>query len=585
MAIIPRAPIMLHFGLAVRCRKIWQSKEKTNRLKRTPFENEMNETDLDDLKQFMRVGDFKKACEILAAIPAEHWPVTIPIKTLEIVIEGGKYKDSTAAMEILVKLSRANKKALEALLRYLRSSSKEKDEECFLAILNVERHFSPKEVEIIPSDILLMLIQHPNRLVRSFTLSLLLKASRDVPSAAQKKIPTNVLFDAFLRETVSTNREEILEIGKIINPFMAKDYITLDTLLLINWIRDKNNIMLSGLDELLDSIQRRYLSDKHVFSYINSLMISSRATDKFASLILSRRFRDHEVHQCNVGVLGLLLLEIYVSPSETLKEYISSITNWLPEDVEKAWLITAFLHDHARPIEFMLSKAPIVYRQKSFPDYQAHLDGLFDLFRPIEKNVFSNDLRKIYDGLLKGKDELPNLENLISDELRKVRCIHKIKRNEILNHGILAAVNLTTTLRSINNVYVDESEIVKTSARAMAIHNIASEKVELEKDPIAFLLVLCDETQEWERESIKDTPSIKIGKFTSRNDRIFFREKFEVFFEYPASNSLEYINWNAEKFKSGKNVVKERLDLTGANINPHQIDFIPHTPPSVQKKD
>jgi hypothetical protein len=545
----------------------------------------MNATDLDKYNEFVRIGDFRKAFEVLVFIPEEQWPENIPVRQLEIIIESGKYRDSNVAMEILVKLSRTNKKAHEVLLKYLRSDKREKDEVCFLAILNVERFFSATEVENIPPDIVSMLIKHPNRLVRSLTLSLLFKVSREAPSTMTEKISANTLFDAFLRETVSSNREEILEIQKIINPCKLGEYLTLDTLSLVNWIREKDNILLSGLDELLDSIQRKYLSEIHAFSYINNLMANSRTADKFASLVLSTRFREHEVHQLNVGVLGLLLLQVYVSPSETLKEYISNVLDWLPKDVEKAWLITSFLHDHARPIEFMLNKAPIIYRQKSFPDYHTHLDGLLDLFSPIEKNVFSESLRKIYNGLLDGENKLPDLESLISHEMGKIQFRHKIKRKEILDHGVLAAINLTTTLRNINDIYVDESEIVKTSARAMAIHNLASERVKLKEEPIAFLLVLCDEMQEWGRETAGEISSIRIGKFASKDGKIFFEETFKVYFEYPSSNMLEFTNWNGEKFKDGKAVAQDRFDLVDAGLNLQHIEFIPLVPHTVQKKD
>lgn len=526
-----------------------------------------------ELEKCIELRDFKGACDILKGLPEKSLSKHIPI--IKIIIENGKYIDSLDAMEVLVKLSKINKKAYGSLLRYLSS------EDCFVAAQNMERHFSYKEVKDIPFEILSNLIRHPNRHVRSSIFGLIRKISHENPKQTQEIISADRLFETYIRgcET-SSNRKEILEIAKIIIPFKPQEYMTLHTLSLINWIRERESISACEINELFDEIQRKFLAKAHSFVYkqlstINTLMVNARDSDKLAALSL-QRYREHKIHQFNVGVLGLFLLGIYISPSETLKEHISNLKDWPSGDIEKAWLIAAFLHDHARPIKFMLEQAPTIRRQKlqSYSN-QKHTNNLLRVLEPIKRQVFSIDLRNIYEGLLEGKNELEDLQEFLSEELDKIEFSHKVTRDEILDHGILAAVNLTTTLRD-NNAYIENCDIAKASVRAVATHNLPF-KVDLEKEPISFLLVLCDEIQEFEREITKKTISTRIGRFACKNEKIFFEKKLSVVFECPSREELA-IGWDNGKYESSVLKKQDRFCFSNTDINPQQVEFTPLKP-------
>lgn len=497
------------------------------------------------------------------------------VKTLQTIIEHGKDRERTSAMRNLVILACEKKEAFEVLLQFLRPEVE--DSLRYLATFFIEQYFSAKEVEALPLEIVSNLIQDTVDDIRSAFLSLLLKVGYKTP----ENILIDNFFEAFLNEELSSNREKILKLANIVNPIdQPTDSVILDPFYLINWVQKRTNISSNGIHELMDELSARSISGVRPFPLIRGLVAFSRNLDAFVYMS-PERVRGHATHQLNVGILGLFLLEIHVSLSNTLKEYIAKLKEWKPEDVVKAWLIAAFLHDHAHPICYMLQKAPFIYRQKkTSPDSQKSFETYDKALNYACDHVLSTDLRGIYNLCSSGKDKegFAQLKNLIEQELMKIQCSYKVERDRVLDHGILSAVNLTTTVPSFKPTYADEDEIVRASAKAIALHNLAEEIV-LEEEPIAYLLVLCDEIQEWGREivplynALLENPLIRMEPFTYKNGKLFFENELRIYFEYSSNRILENTSSDIKRFKAKKKLTEERLKITNSNINLQQPRF------------
>lgn len=551
-------------------------------------------TAIDKLSKSIKLPNFRKVEVVLEGF-IEQWPdfqrfiqasersvVQKVVRALEDVVRFGKHaRTLDIAMEILVRLARTEKEALSVVLKYLCLNDERDDVVlCYFAVDNLEKHFSPVEVEAIPLEILRSLIEHGPQRVMSRALSILKKAARQDPRQVEEKVPKQLLFEQYSdKETRHRERQEILEIADVYDSAReATGYIDLDTLFLINWVRKRDNISLTEMDELFDSLQRKYLSGPHVYAYAFTLMVTSREPDVLSmALGGSERERDHEVHQFDVGALGLFLLEMNVSSSKTLKDYISDLLRWKPEEVVKAWLVAAFLHDHALPIVKMLKQALPIYAKKR--RRKMAVDARNNDFKRV-KRICSEDINGILDRLLKGRRDVhDDLYSLICDELKKAGRKKEIERKYVLNHGVMAAANLATTLRnglrrSWNEI--PDGDVLKASVRAIAVHDITSQKVGLKTEPIAFLLVLCDAIQEWGREMTLETPSIRIGRFEHQEGKLFFKDVFEAIFDYRSAQSRG-VDFDDEKFKEGLKSTEKRFSraLSKLGIKPRKIRLRP----------
>ena len=531
------------------------------------------EVKLEQLKESIKSSDWKRVSEIILELEKTH-PKKIPINMLKTIIEQGSGRAPTHSMRILSNLALQDEEARQSFFQYLSSPS---DGLRCLAFMAMTMSFSTSDYVILPSNVVLRLIQDPVPGIRKSILSILLSIAKKIPN----KIPIYILYKAMLKEEDALHREQILKIANIINPVdQPSRTIKIDTLYLINWIRKQASIQSTKVHELLGDICAKYIGGSQEFHLVRALITESCVVDAFLFL-MPKRYRGHEIHQFNVGVLGLFLLKMYISDSETLEEYIRKLKKWKDcEDVEKCWLVTAFLHDHAIPIEYMFKTAPITFEYgKIFPSYSTAYKFFHKALDEAYHNLISSSLFEIYEKLLSGQDVSLRLKELISEELTSIGYVHSVEKNQILDHGILAAVNLTTRLRSKNDDFVDKNDLIKTAAKAIALHN-SSDKVELKKEPIAFLLVLCDEIQEWEREVAflphvaAETSSIEIGPFKHEQGKLLFEDELSVTFDYSygSRETLKQTGWDYKIFKNGKNSTEKRL-VFDPNIRPKKIVF------------
>jgi len=536
----------------------------------------------DDLQKSIESKDWDTALDILDGLQRTGRTEIVHIDCLMKIM---KNRDANAqikfaAAKILINRSTRELKALEGVEECLDCYHYADASLCILAVmvqeLTLGKELVKELVKSLPPKIFSNLLQARSKDIKEHTLTVLSKIAKEDPDY----IPMTILLEAMLTENEEDIRERILEIAEIVNPVdKPKEILLLDTLFLMNWIRKERDIRKNQTRDLIDNLNEE-IKGPEPFLLAHALISLSRAVDLLFFLV-PKRYRGHDVHSLNVATLGLFLLDIHISENETLKEYIQRKKDWTEEQVVKAWLIAALLHDHALPISFMLQIAPCIYIiKKTRSSYSEPLNKLIEALTSTYGDLCSQKLREIYGVLLEGdcSEGLSRLKKLISTELQRINCDTKVETSDILDHGILSAINLTMKLGVFNKNWGVDIEVIKSSAKAIAVHNL-SQKVDLEKDPISFLLVLCDDIQEWGREMvlfpeiIVEISSIQIGRFKcGKGKKMFFPDVLEISFVSPPPETSEKTGFNETLFKDKKIRLKRRL-VFDPTINPHRISY------------
>jgi hypothetical protein len=318
-----------------------------------------------------------------------------------------------------------------------------------------------------------------------------------------------------------------------------------------------------------------------------------------------KRYRDHSSHQLFVGVLGWFLLECIlrkpgndsgiIETSQSLKQWISNRLNLTEDELDIAWWIASLFHDHAYPLAHMLQVTPSFIKDND----GLLLEKTWNLLGFKDK-VHSSQLifEKLYS--FKFLEELYEAAKTTNEDRRKE--IYKILKQRLTpeffddsefdknfdegwyDHGILAAANLASLTR-VNEIEV--SNILRQAVRAIAIHNggLYPERVDIKKDPLAFLLILCDECQEWGRrvvvvdEAKPESRSIKLrGLIKKEADNYMIDNSLTIVFEYTDASFLNKTGWSYPLFVNSKRNAFKRLHISD-DFPIKQINFhvwIPH---------
>lgn len=421
------------------------------------------------------------------------------------------------------------------------------------------------------------LIQHGNRAVREDILNLLLTAAKDDTSP----IITDILETCVHSERWTEKGNRILEIARIVNPIDPPDstradrIIPVDTTYLMNWGRKRRYFLSPGNTEIQNLIGElcKLIKGSPALECLQNMLELNRTVD-LLMFLPHKRYRGHDIHQFNVATLGLLFLDIHVRNNQHLSDYLASSHQDQfcdPSEVEKAWLLTSLLHDHALPISHMFKIAPLIHKIREDRSRKSYGKAVVKLQRALELtyfDLFSKPIRRVYKSFVRGSvDATVILEKLISKEMSKIR-LHGVAQNG-LDHGVLAAANMTSRFK---NAPIEK--IVETSAKAIGLHNLMDEKISFKEDPLAFLLVLCDELQEWGREIaifpeiLIDTSSISIGKFHIDGGKLFFTDDLHVSFRF-LTNTEKLTRFDPRLFMEEKKaILDKRLVFDDPNAFP-----------------
>lgn len=205
-------------------------------------------------------------------------------------------------------------------------------------------------------------------------------------------------------------------------------------------------------------------------------------------------YRDHFIHSSNVFLLGYYII------NELRRTCDLKGTDLGINDIELAWMMASTFHDVAYPIQEMESWLNNLFLK------MLGIDPRFDYnitqIVPMAYNEFMKMIADYHshreNNLVSGRVSYLSMDWSIYDKLNS-ELIRK-------DHGVLSALMLAHVLAirkgfatKNDGRYWNFTNIHMPAIHAISLHTLKSVNVEFSKHPIAFLLVLCDELQDWGR--------------------------------------------------------------------------------------
>jgi hypothetical protein len=302
--------------------------------------------------------------------------------------------------------------------------------------------------------------------------------------------------------------EYVHEVADILDPRAGRSYIdrrVLDNILELKHVKCGNT---------LRPLVNDHLSDKDISDYDFCENTTKKLWDEYvgipysnllkffdpilAEVVPGGRYRDHELHQFQVFLTGLYIIDNY-----------QDLFTAKYKDPELSWLIAATSHDLAYPIQYY-NRWTGNFFQQMFNTPDTENMGTFELKSRFIDQSFLNCLGDII-GLFK---KLHFEEELTVDWLAKenkiIQFFHK-RATEKMNHGVLQAFSLIKVFEKHYDK-VPKDVIIPSALSVLLHHDVWKElreeeiliKGEFKKDPLTFLLIFCDCIQEWGRPCMKD---------------------------------------------------------------------------------
>lgn len=249
--------------------------------------------------------------------------------------------------------------------------------------------------------------------------------------------------------------------------------------------------------------------------------------------IVRSSYRDHLFHVLNVCLLGMVLIEAGLVDKLTES---SELEDEKSKNTMMNWILAGLLHDVGYCIDLnrhILSHTAFLKSSPCIKNFQSNLQ---DNYIELEKELIASLDKKFNFGNMKAK----------------------------LDHGVVSAthflyldqVHLEDKMGNVPNP--DWMKQITSAFRAMVMHNLKDEvKIEPSKDPLSFLLLLCDHIQEWDR---------------PRMDSLSLRRFVTSALQSPRSGSLDSstivrylkadLSWNQNDKKMTPILSKDSLELS-----------------------
>jgi hypothetical protein len=207
--------------------------------------------------------------------------------------------------------------------------------------------------------------------------------------------------------------------------------------------------------------------------------------------IVRSSYRDHIFHVLNVCLLGMVLIEAGLVDRLTES---SELEDEKSKNTMMNWILAGLLHD----VGYCIGLNRHILFHTAF---LRSSPGIRD---------FQENLQKNYTELEKA------LIVSLNKETKEFDCGNMKAK---LDHGVVSAMHLLY----LDQVHLEDKmgnapkpgwkEQTTSAFRAMAMHNLKDEvKIDPSKDPLSFLLLLCDHIQEWDRPRVD---SLRLRRFVT----------------------------------------------------------------------
>ncbi|MBZ0285047.1 MAG: hypothetical protein K8L97_30205 [Anaerolineae bacterium] len=188
-------------------------------------------------------------------------------------------------------------------------------------------------------------------------------------------------------------------------------------------------------------------------------------------------YRDHFFHVLEVCFLGHVLLETKLDENQYLWQLVADHLHLSgnKQEVLRLWYVAALLHDIGYAMDVLNSS-------RKFLGFFHHSEAL----RHLDENF---------------KEAIERLSN--EEEMERLDIGIKTGEDGIeRDHGIIGALHLHSLLKRIaqDDPTINSSGYMP-AIQAIALHNFRRPhyKISFAKQPLAFLLIVCDQLQEWRR--------------------------------------------------------------------------------------
>jgi len=185
-------------------------------------------------------------------------------------------------------------------------------------------------------------------------------------------------------------------------------------------------------------------------------------------------YRDHFMHALEVCFLGQVLLETRIDNRQYLWQIVGNQIGVVNDKrrVLKLWYVTSLLHDIGYTMDVLDSS-------RKYLEFFRHSRALNQLQIDIDKAI--TELAK--------EEEVSELGIEMESGMEH-------------DHGLIGALHLSSLLKRIqrDDPSIDMREY-KHAIQAIALHNLRrpKDRISFSNKPLAFLLAICDQIQEWRR--------------------------------------------------------------------------------------
>ncbi len=240
---------------------------------------------------------------------------------------------------------------------------------------------------------------------------------------------------------------------------------------------------IGGIDEIYYKMTRLISDVAQILDLRSTLDIIDNVGPAFESLLgTDVRYREHFLHQFQVFLLGYYLINKKKSLREILLNHLKKIDPSCDlDDVLTVWFVASMFHDFAYSVGKMETWLRNYFERVKVPDkFQIGWADIFSRYE-VEK---TNLVQLIFHNSNKSRNEIATLmrDVFIDDH----------------DHGLMSGLILMNTLHKRIN-----KALLREACCAIALHTdtVYSKfgKLEIDRFPFAFLLVYCDNTQQWGR--------------------------------------------------------------------------------------
>lgn len=279
-----------------------------------------------------------------------------------------------------------------------------------------------------------------------------------------------------------------------------------------------------GVDKIYEKVVNHIKEiSNYALKLSNEYMGIIEDLERFESLLrMDIRYRDHFIHQFQVFLMGYYMINRSDNLQNLLVKYLkekgySGSNEDLLDPVITCWFLSSMFHDIAYPIEktnkLLGSYLKAAFLKRDFP-FDVREITPEELLKELRLTIPWGNFLAIYDGIFDYYKTLlcdlmcERIDGDVKQNITKA-LIQQIIKNQ--NHGLFSALILMHC--SYENLPPEKRIIVREAALSMALHTpeiyreifmAKSGLLSPKEFPFGFLLMLCDNAQQWGRPRLSD---------------------------------------------------------------------------------